>query len=440
MAPIRPICLILALAFASPAGAAGLVRGPYLQQLCDRSVIVVFDLDGEHVAEVRYGQGSGDLDQSASAAAAAIHHEIELNGLEAATGYGYGVFVDGEELTADLSFTTAPDADGSFTFLLYGDTRSGHDEHEDVVGVMTDDDALILVHTGDLVASGDQADQWDTFFSIEQPLIQHMALFPVVGNHDEEDGEALLYEDAFALPGNELYYSFDIANAHFVMLDQHVNTVLACAVDELLVDNCLDEEQVAWLEADLAEAKANPDIDLIFVVAHSGPYSSKDGRAGSMHLRVLMPLFAAHGVTAFLSGHDHYYERGLCENGIPYVISGGGGAGLYDIGDPSDDPHTVIFNDSVNHFVVVEVSGTVVRFAAKTLDGVIMDEVVFDATDLVPPVGDDDDDDDDATGGSGPGVPLSEASACACSASPAGAALALPLAAALGLALRRRTR
>ena len=179
MALLRYVVPILAFAIASPAGAAGLVRGPYLQQITDRSVIVAFDLDGEYVAEVRYGPGTGDLDQSAPGPTAAVHHEIELNGLEAATSYRYGVFVEGEELTEDLSFSTAPVTGANFTFLLYGDTRSGHDEHEDVVGVMTDDDALFLVHTGDLVASGDQADQWDTFFSIEQPLLQRMAVFPV---------------------------------------------------------------------------------------------------------------------------------------------------------------------------------------------------------------------------------------------------------------------
>ena len=405
----RFVLFLLSLSIAAPAAAVDLVRGPYLQQVGTDAAIVAFDLDGEYEAEVRVGASKGEYDRTFASAATAVHHEVPLSALDPDTTYSYGVFVGEVELTADLQLKSAIDADTDYTFIVFGDTRSGHDEHGDVIGVMSDDDARFLVHTGDLVASGSDTALWDTFFSIERPLLERMAIYPVIGNHDEDSGEAVEYQDVFALPGNELYYSFDVGNAHFVMLDQYVSTVLACAVDGLLVDSCLDEEQVAWLEADLASAATDADIDLIFVVAHSGPYSSKSGRRGSKHLRVLLPLFAAHGVTAIFSGHDHYYERGITDNGIPYVISGGGGAGLYEISEPSDDPHTVIYNAMVNHFVVVEVSGTIVRFAAKTLDGVIMDELVFDATDLIPPG-----DDDDPLEAPSQGVPPSEAPDCMC--------------------------
>jgi acid phosphatase type 7 len=436
MSRFPTLALLLALTSAAPCAAADLVRGPYLQQVTAESAIVVFDLDEAVEAEVQLTAGSGEYEHTFSSAAG-LHHEVSVTGLEADTSYRYGVCIDDVEMTEGLQFTTVPDVGSDLTFLVFGDTRSGHDEHQSVIDVMSEEDVMFVVHTGDLVASGDDLVQWDTFFAIEGDLLSRLAMYPVPGNHDEADGEAVDYQDAFALPGNELYYSFDVGNTHFVMLDQYVSSVLACVVDEALVDNCLDEEQVAWLEADLAAASTDADIDVIFVIAHQGPYSSKDGRAGSMHLRVLMPLFAAHGVAAFLTGHDHYYERGLSENGIPYAITGGGGAGLYEIGTPSSDPHTVIHNAMVNHFLVVEVSGTVVRLSAKTPDGVVIDEVEYDAADLIPPAGDDDDDDD---AGPAAGIPLSEAPDCSCGNAPRTSGPSLTVAVLLlllGGALRR---
>lgn len=433
------LVLLLTMGPVGSASAVELLRGPYLQQVTAESAVVVFDLDEAVEAEVQLAAGSGEYEHTFTSAAS-LHHEVSVTGLEADTSYAYGVFVADVEVTADLQFATVPPLGSDLTFIVFGDTRSGHDEHQAVIDVMAEEDAMFLVHTGDLVATGDDLVLWDTFFSIEGELLSRLAMYPVPGNHDEADGEAVDYQAAFALPGNELYYSFDVGHIHFVMLDQYVNAVAACAVDEMLVDRCLDEEQVAWLEADLAAASADEDVDVIFVIAHEGPHSSKDGRGGSMHLRVLMPLFAAHGVAAFLTGHDHYYERGLCENGIPYVITGGGGAGLYEIGTPSPDPHTVFFNAMVNHFLVVEVSGTVVRLAAKTPEGVVIDEVEYDSADLAPPAGDDDDDADDASPSTG--VPLSEAPDCACGVAPRahGPSLIAFGLAPLGLALRRRSR
>jgi hypothetical protein len=83
-------------------------------------------------------------------------------------------------------------------------------------------------------------------------------------------------------------------------------------------------------------------------------------------------------VTAIFSGHDHYYERGISDNGIPYVIAGGGGAGLYDIAEPCDFPHTMVTNSQVHHYVSLDVQPDLVRLTAKTADGTVLDETTFD--------------------------------------------------------------
>jgi len=391
MSTSRPAALfplMSLLAIGGTARGAEVVRGPYLQQPTPDGTIVAFDMDEVAAAEVRVGAPGGALDQVFPSTGASTHHEVSVAGLEVDTAYDYAVFVDGAALSQTRSLTTAVGAGEPFTFLVYGDTRSGHEAHTSVVAAMETEDARFALHTGDLVSDGEDEEDWIEFFGIAGEMLAELPLYPVVGNHDEEDGAADLYEAIFALPDEELYYSFDYGGVHVVVLDQYVNMVLACAVDEVLVDHCLDEEQMAWLEQDLQAASQT--ADMIFVSAHEGPYSSKASRTGSLQMRVLLPLFAQYGVTAILTGHDHYYERGFSDGGIPYIITGGGGAGLYAIDEPSDDPHTVVTNESTYHYVLVEVTGQVVRFQAKNPDGGVIDEVVIEAS--VPDGGQGDDD------------------------------------------------
>ncbi len=405
---------ILLLSVAAPgANAAELLRGPYLQQVSSTSATVVFEVDEEYEAEVRFGPVD-DLDGSLTSDDMYTHHELTLEGLTPDTTYTYSIRVDGEVLSYGHQLNTAPPEGEPFRFVAFGDTRSDHDAHREVMAAIGLEEFDALLHTGDLTSRGNDVLEWDTFFEIEGPVIDRVALYPVVGNHDETAGEAVMYTDAFALPDNEIYYSFDLGNAHFVILDGYVNTVLACVYEETLIDTCFDEDQVAWLEADLAEAITRPTVEHIFVLNHEGPYSSKSGRTGSAHLRYLMPLFEQYDVRAIFSGHDHYYERGFADNGITYVITGGGGAPLYSIGEPTDDPHTVEYNDSINHYVLVEVEHDTIRFSARDTEGVVFDELLLE-TDPIETDPGDDDDDDDTGADSGPGIPLTEApSSCEC--------------------------
>lgn len=432
-----PTLLLLLVTAAPTARAAELLRGPYLQQVTPTSAIVVFELDEEMEAEVRFGP-TEDLDGSVESELAAYHHELPLEDLIPDSTVHYSVYVDDEPVSYGHRFNTSPPDGEPFRFVVFGDTRSDHDAHREVMAAIGLEDFDALVHTGDLTSRGTDVVEYDDFFEIEGPVIDRVPLYPVVGNHDDGEGDAAMFGESFALPDEELYYSFDLGNAHFIVLDGHVNMVLACVYEEVLIDTCFDEVQLAWLEADLAEALANPSVEHVFVVNHIGPYSSKSGRTGSAHLRYLMPLFEQYGVRAILSGHDHYYERGFADNGIVYLITGGGGAPLYTIGEPTDDPHTVEYNDSINHYVMVEVDHETIRFSARDIEGVTFDELLLsvDPTDPDPPA---DDDDDDPPG---PGVPLTDApTGCECSvdirSSRDGAILVLLLLTAIAL---RRTR
>lgn len=372
---------------ASPATAFELVQGPILQQPTMEGIHIGVTLDEVGTPTVRYGLAEDSLDGEWTAETAALRHEVALTGLEPGESYFYGIY-DGEVLISDVAvLPTAVDADTDFNFIVFGDTRSRADIHQSIVNMMVEEENVrFTVQTGDLVSDGGNLTQWDDYFAIEQPLMQTVPIYPVIGNHDEENGSAENYINLFMNPPDspdpEHYYAFDYGNVHMVVLDGHVNSWswVRCLPElGLLTDLCFSPEQDAWLRADLEAAAENPDIDHIALAIHIGPFSSKDGRSGNPTMREYLPYFYEMGVTIIFSGHDHYYEHGETPTGTPYVITGGGGAPLYEISDPSSAPHTVIYNESTEHYILVEVEGTTMYVTSQALDGRVLDTFEVEA-------------------------------------------------------------
>jgi 2',3'-cyclic-nucleotide 2'-phosphodiesterase (5'-nucleotidase family) len=79
-----------------------------------------------------------------------------------------------------------------------------------------------------------------------------------------------------------------------------------------------------------------------------------------------MAVFEKHEVTAVFSGHDHNYQRHL-KNGVTYVVTGGGGAPLYDVDGPI--PGITQKVERTEHFVSIKVEPGKVVLDAEALDG-----------------------------------------------------------------------
>ena len=392
---------------AGNAAALTLLRGPYLQDPRDDGIVIAWDLDEPAQPELRFGLDP-DYGETVVPDTVATHHELRLTGLAPGTTYHYALYLDGEPLSAPFTFPTAVPSGEDFRFAVVGDTRSRQDVHAGVIdAVAAELDVRFYLNTGDLVSDGEEDELWDGFFEAEAPMIARKPLFPSIGNHDEHDGRADNYTDGFVLPtessGHEEYYSFDYGSVHVTALDSavHVQSWIECIAERnLWVEPCFDVAQSEWLEADLRAAAANPAIDHIVIFLHVGPYTSKENRVGNGHMRELLPFFREVGVTAIFSGHDHYYERGLSDGGLPYVVTGGGGAPLYDIGAPIAAPHEVIYNEKIEHYILVDVDGPLLHLAVKTPDGRLIDETTFDSS---PTCGDDAD-----CGGATPPFPCAD--------------------------------
>ncbi len=253
------------------------------------------------------------------------------------------------------SFKTPPVSGEFFRFVVYGDTRTRHNIHRQVI-----EDALKMspdfaIHTGDMVANGSSRGQWREFFDIENPLLRTVAFFPVIGNHEHNTP---YFDDFFHEP--KTYYSFDWGSAHFTMLD----TDFGHAGGEPFW-----REQAAWMESDLGKAASK---DFRFVVTHHPPFSVITHRQGSQDLLRLVPIFEKYKVTAVFSGHDHNYQRHL-KNGITYIVTGGGGAPLYAV--DRFIPGVTQKAESTENFVTVDILGKHVGIEARALNGRLIDTI-----------------------------------------------------------------
>lgn len=151
--------------------------------------------------------------------------------------------------------------------------------------------------------------------------------FPVLGNHDWDQGLPRFYLRYFDLPGNGRYYTIDRDPVMFFFLDS--------ALDE--PDGVRrTSKQALWLQEALAAAPADR---WKLVVFHHPPYSS--GHHGSA--RWMRWPFREWGADAVITGHDHNYER-LTIDGLPYMVNGLGGGSRYAPGSVRIEESHVFFN------------------------------------------------------------------------------------------------
>src|SRR5262245_59438346 len=120
---------VVTVPYPAPASSDLLTWKPYLQQVTDSSIIIVWATQGGTKSVVRYGPDlSYSLEQTGTSRAIPLEmqlHRVELKDLQPQTLYHYKIYVDEEELLPEetLSFQTAPPpgSDTPVTFIAFGD-------------------------------------------------------------------------------------------------------------------------------------------------------------------------------------------------------------------------------------------------------------------------------------------------------------------------------
>ncbi len=338
---------------------ARIVRGPMLQWVTAERATLVFDTDLALEAEVRWGHTPGRYDRVASSGG--THHVVEMAGLAADQAIHYQVAL-GANATPDVTFHTAPWPTDIVRFAMYADVTEGHEVHAQIVRSIIAEALDFVVTAGDLVARGGDQGDWQRFFAVGAPLFERFPMYPAVGNH-ELGGEGRI-EDEFVLPDRPrdtppgaAWYSFDVGAVHMIMLDSN---------------NYNDERQLTWLKLDLSLARANH-ARAIFAVAHQGPFSRGPHGGNSTAAGRYVPLLQQFHATAFLSGHDHLFQRGEV-GGLDYFVSGGGGSSLYKQAcgidhKPACTPDGMASLISAHHYLWIEVYRDYVTVCPKRPDG-----------------------------------------------------------------------
>lgn len=249
-----------------------------------------------------------------------------------------------------------------FNFVAYGDTRSNARDHAAIIREILRLKPEFVLQSGDLVANGRNAAQWAQFAQIEKPLdTAHIAYYPARGNHD--DGK--LYYKWVREPfdsGNKDYYAFTRHNNRFIIVNESGDDSIRGRFDDA-------SPQYKWLKFELQ--KAHQRHMNTFVMFHEGPYSVGPHGPNLDVQKWLVPLFTAYKVSMVINGHDHLYYR-TKRDGVVYVITGGGGAELYQpvrayLAQPGD------FYVSKHHVILLHVDGPKITGTVYTPDNKVID-------------------------------------------------------------------
>lgn len=341
---------------------ADLDSGPYLLNITETSVEVVCEGDGgDDPGVVQWGP-TPDLDFTEDMQRRLFHDEMftaTLSGLSPASVYYYRVIHEGE--TSPLGSFYTPVAPGDhFSFVVIGDTRSNPLSHQLVVNAIIANGIPDLVfNSGDLVADGEDKDQWQQFFAIEEDLLRNCIFGPVWGNHENGSDLDLSRFNMYFTTGDSYTYRF--GNAVFIV----VNTEKACGVGG---------GQYNFLQGVLQEVEVDPDIDFKFLFFHKPAVTTSTGHDPNFAvLKGVMELCEEYGVHVVFTGHNHLYEHGIV-NGVHHIVTGGGGAGLSGFIDPYDpDDWTIVHREKVHHFVEVSVSADQYTYTAMRTNLNVMD-------------------------------------------------------------------
>jgi hypothetical protein len=344
----------------------GLVRGPILTDVGVSAATISVETDGNLDAVLEWGIGQA-LDRRLVSAPGRIHR-FTLENLPARTKISYRVQAGGSQ-SGQYAFRTAPKPGQIVRLGIYGDVRGGHDTHRRLVDAMLAEGLDLAAVTGDMVMRGSDDGDWQKFFAVTRELLATIRYLPAIGNHDL--GWRQTDPDVFALPvgpagrpDHTYWYSLAVADIHLAFLDSNAYEHKA---------------QEQWLDKDLAAARARG-VRAIVVLTHDGPYSRGLHRGNQIARERYVPILAKHRVDLVVAGHDHLYQRGEA-GGIRYVVSGGGGASLYQPtcgvrGKPKCAEDGMQKLAIEHHYIVVTIDHDSLELCPRRSDGKLLEKCV----------------------------------------------------------------
>lgn len=196
-----------------------------------------------------------------------------------------------------------------------------------------------IISMGDLSYANGNEPLWDSFGIMRQFVVAEIPFASTVGNHEWFDSAnydftaylARFYNPPVKGGKRELYYSFDVGLAHWIMVSGYCEEMRSTATQPCLAEG---SPQLDWLTNDLAnvDRKITP---WVFVVFHEPYMNSNTAHSiqteGKPLQDAIEDTLYAGKVDLVMSGHVHAYERScqvykdVCTEGAPYYITIGDG-------------------------------------------------------------------------------------------------------------------
>ncbi|XP_054782629.1 purple acid phosphatase 22-like [Prosopis cineraria] len=269
--------------------------------------------EDEHVQSiVEYGTEAGKYSAKATGEqtryryflyrSGTIHH-VRIGPLRPSTAYFYRCGGSGPEFSFKM-----PPAKLPIEFVVVGDlgqtrwTRSTLEHAES-----KDYDVFLL--PGDLSYADTLQSLWDSFGRLVEPSASRRPWMVTNGNHEIESIPIIFpdrfkaYNARWLMPHHEsasssnLYYSFEVASTHVIMLGSYT-------------DFHGGSDQYEWLRSDLARIDRR-NTPWVIVLVHAPWYNTNEAHQGEGETmrRAMEELLYNARVDLVFSGHVHAYER-----------------------------------------------------------------------------------------------------------------------------------
>jgi len=214
-----------------------------------------------------------------------------------------------------------------------------------------------LVTTGDNVYNNGEPEKFRA--QLDEPyreLRRTRPLWVTLGNHDVKDGNGPNQLRHLGLP--DLPYVKELPGVQLLFVDA----------------NRPDQAQADWLDARLSER--GPPFRV--VVFHQPAWSCSNHDSDGEVDQFWVPVFERHRVALVLNGHDHNYQRFVSDAGVTYVVTGGGGNGLYRLDECGGDEPRRVALAMRHHFTAVEVRARSLTVTAVADGGAVLDRAVIE--------------------------------------------------------------
>ncbi len=301
-----------------------------------RSSIVVFFLtDVPVAASVDFG-AEALAERTTSEPEPVTRHVITLSGLRADTGYRYSVRAG--TASAGGTFTTAIDFAATaspFSFAVVGDARV-HTVWKTVAASVLAKNPRFVIQTKDNNDSWGASENWADYYASAKELFAHIPIFAAQGNHGTGSNFSVYNTAPQSSSNSDLFYAFVYGNAAFVAIDT----------------NSSSSAMTAWVSGALGKLRGGP----LFTFHHHPLFSCGSHGSSSSLQSTWQRVFENNHVTTDFTGHDHALIVWEPVNGVRYVVSGGGGAGLYPLRGCLGP-----YAQSKYGFMIVDVDGTTIR-------------------------------------------------------------------------------